>query len=552
MIVGENMPKKKKKRIHKVRGSKIIKRNSKKKNHKTLWFLIIPVFILLIITGIYIFKINMIKVTLIGDKNIILEVNSSYNEQGVTAIKNDKDISKDIKIDGKVKTNKLGEYKVKYLYKDKIYKTRTIKVIDTEKPTIALNGDSEIKLIQSSEYNELGAIALDNYDGDITNKVITTGDVDINTIGEYIITYTIRDSSNNDDSITRKINVVEKPQEIVKTIPKEENNYVPPVVVIPGKVTTASFTNSGIYIEGCATTNQVPKSIILKDKKYEVIVNGNCYKSNIDITSLSNGSYPIYLEIDISTLNIVNELEVLARINRAKINNRLVSIDYSNNNMNLIINNFSYQYDVMIDVGHGGWDSGATNAYITEKEMNLTVSLYEKSLFEQAGYKVLIIRTNDTYGSGINIGSKDLYNRAYFMGYYGVTSKIVYSNHHNANTSSTASGFEMYTTNQASDMSTEVNIFNGVGSIFKANAIYGRNYDSGQLYNKTAGNGINAKNYYAVLRIPYELFNVNNITIYEGCYLSNINDYINYWNNNLWKEISKVKVNNYIAKLKSM
>lgn len=201
---------------------------------------------------------------------------------------------------------------------------------------------------------------------------------------------------------------------------------------------------------------------------------------------------------------------------------------------------------------HGGWDTGATNAYITEKSMNLTVSLYEKNLFEQAGYKVLLVRNNDTYGSGINTSSKALYDRAYFMGYYGVTSKIVYSNHHNANINSSISGFEMYITNQASDMNTEISIFDDVNLIFKTNGIYGKNYDTSEIYNKSTGNSINAKNYYAVLRIPYELFKVNNITIYEGCYLSNINDYINYWNNDLWKKISDLKVNNYIKKLKTM
>lgn len=53
-------------------------------------------------------------------------------------------------------------------------------------------------------------------------------------------------------------------------------------------------------------------------------------------------------------MNIINELEILARISRAKINNKLVSIDYSNNNMKLIIEDFNYQYDVIIDAGHGG------------------------------------------------------------------------------------------------------------------------------------------------------------------------------------------------------
>lgn len=295
MIAGENMLENDEYKIHRVRGSKIIKRNNKRKKHKLIWLLSILFFILLSLTSFYFLKNNIVKIELIGNKNITLEVNNSYIEQGFKATINDKDISKDIKIKSNIDTNKLGSYEIDYTYKDKVYKKRYIKVVDTEKPSIVLSGDSEIKLIQSSTYNELGATALDNYDGDITDKVLIEGTVDINTIGEYIITYKVKDASDNENTITRKITILEKPKEIVKTIPKEENNYVPPVVVIPGKVTTASFTDKGLYIEGCATTNQIPKSILLKEKKYDITISGNCYTSNIDITSLANGSYPIYL-----------------------------------------------------------------------------------------------------------------------------------------------------------------------------------------------------------------------------------------------------------------
>ena len=79
-----------------------------------------------------------------------------------------------------------------------------------------------------------------------------------------------------------------------------------------------------------------------------------------------------------------------------------------------------------------------------------------------------------------------------------------------------------------------------------------RDYNTGTLYSKSAGQVYNYKNYYGILRIPSELFNINNITIYESCYLSNIDDYISYWNNENWKNISDIKVENYISKINAL
>lgn len=105
----------------------------------------------------------------------------------------------------------------------------------------------------------------------------------------------------------------------------------------------------------------------------------------------------------------------------------------------------------MIDVGHGGVDSGSTNSYIYEKTLNLTQSLYEKKRYEEHGLKVLLTRTNDSYG--LQMGDKSLSalrRKAFAVGYYGVVSKIVYSNHHNSISDSNYSGYELILTNQGS------------------------------------------------------------------------------------------------------
>jgi len=145
----------------------------------------------------------------------------------------------------------------------------------------------------------------------------------------------------------------------------------------------------------------------------------------------------------------------------------------------------------LIDVGHGGVDSGSTNSYIYEKNLNLTQSLYEKKRYEEHGLKVLLTRTNDSYG--LQMGDKSLYalrRKAFAVGYYGVVSKIVYSNHHNSISDSNYSGYELILTNQGSksDYIVEYSIANEWSKTYllldSHTRIYGRNYDTDVILTK--------------------------------------------------------------------
>lgn len=52
---------------------------------------------------------------------------------------------------------------------------------------------------------------------------------------------------------------------------------------------------------------------------------------------------------------------------------------------------------IIIDAGHGGKDSGAVNAYNTEKAYNLRVAQELKTLLTAKGFKVVMTRTSDVY-----------------------------------------------------------------------------------------------------------------------------------------------------------
>lgn len=81
---------------------------------------------------------------------------------------------------------------------------------DKDLPVITLIGDSVITLFVQSTYQELGAQAYDNIDGDITSKIVIEGTVDVSKAGTYTITYTVVDNAGNKAVATRTVNIVEK------------------------------------------------------------------------------------------------------------------------------------------------------------------------------------------------------------------------------------------------------------------------------------------------------------------------------------------------------
>lgn len=109
-----------------------------------------------------------LKIALKGSETINITVGSSYTDEGAIAYYGKKDVSNTIQSSGtNIDTSKVGSYTITYTAKHKkktATKTRTINIVDTEKPTIKLNGSEEINIAQDSTYQELGCTALDNCD----------------------------------------------------------------------------------------------------------------------------------------------------------------------------------------------------------------------------------------------------------------------------------------------------------------------------------------------------------------------------------------------------
>ena len=96
--------------------------------------------------------------------------------------------------------------------------------MDKVGPTLELKGDANIEVEYSltDDYVEPGYYAVDNFDGDVTDKVVTTityNNIETNMIsydipGTYVIKYTVLDSQGNKMVKTRTITVVDPIKEI--------------------------------------------------------------------------------------------------------------------------------------------------------------------------------------------------------------------------------------------------------------------------------------------------------------------------------------------------
>jgi hypothetical protein len=131
------------------------------------------------------------------------EVGSIYLDPGATATDNyDGDLTARIVTVSAVNTSKVGAYTVTYAVTDSSGNAadpvvRIVQVVDTTPPVTTLVGEANPRVQVDSAYTDPGATATDNYDGDITSRVTTSGHVDTAKPGVYTLTYSVSDAAGN-------------------------------------------------------------------------------------------------------------------------------------------------------------------------------------------------------------------------------------------------------------------------------------------------------------------------------------------------------------------
>ena len=148
-------------------------------------------------------------ITLEGQSEITISQYSRFNDPGARA-RDEVDGVVRVHKKGSVNESRIGTYPITYSATDRAGNpataVRTVHVVaDTTDPLIELRGDAEVIVIQGTRYRDLGVSASDD-SGVI--QVSTEGRVNVWRIGEYTITYTARDRSGNESTVTRTVKVV--------------------------------------------------------------------------------------------------------------------------------------------------------------------------------------------------------------------------------------------------------------------------------------------------------------------------------------------------------
>ena len=206
-----------------------------RKLKKKYLILLIVLVLLGIAVGVYEFLI-LPQIHLKGSKRMIIDYQGKYSEKGYSATFLGKDVTKDVTITGKVNEKKLGTYKIVYEVDKGILRhkvTRVVEVKDREAPKVNIDS-SDIHLCPGDDVVPEKVEAVDNYDGDLTNKVADP----IISADKSMITYLVSDSSGNTTKVAKKI-IYEDKEAPVMTL----NGNDPMTVFVGGE-----FKDPGVSI----------------------------------------------------------------------------------------------------------------------------------------------------------------------------------------------------------------------------------------------------------------------------------------------------------------
>jgi len=74
-------------------------------------------------------------------------------------------------------------------------------------PEITLLGQASEAIVAGAPYNDAGATASDDIDGDLTDSIVRSGSVDTMVVGTYKISYSVADRAGNSNSAQRTVTV---------------------------------------------------------------------------------------------------------------------------------------------------------------------------------------------------------------------------------------------------------------------------------------------------------------------------------------------------------
>lgn len=191
-------------------GTVQVRRRPQRKKGKKTAGILLAVFLLLMLGLGWFAYANEFTLNLIleGEQEFLLEYGDAYQEPGAKAVLSGKWLLKSglalenvqVQTQTDLREDTLGKYTVDYsaeVYGLALSAQRTVRVVDRIGPVITLL-ETGATVLPGQRYVEEGFVAVDNHDGNLTDKVHSVEK-------RGVVTYTVMDSSGNPTSVTRKI-----------------------------------------------------------------------------------------------------------------------------------------------------------------------------------------------------------------------------------------------------------------------------------------------------------------------------------------------------------
>ena len=173
--------------------------------------------------------------------------------------------------------------------------------IDLIKPVITIIGANPFSVKKDSVYTDLGATAMDDKDGDITNKIVKSGTVNTAVAGAYFISYSVRDLAGNMDSVTRRVNVLTP--DIIK-----------PVITILGKNPDTLQRTTSYVDAGATAIDNIDGIITSKITKVSTIDSSKTgtYTITYSVSDLAGNTQTAVRTVVVVNKTNVNEIKGIA------------------------------------------------------------------------------------------------------------------------------------------------------------------------------------------------------------------------------------------------
>jgi uncharacterized protein (TIGR02145 family) len=239
-------------------------------------------------------------ITLNGANPITINQGDTYIDPGATAYDN---VNTNVAFveENNVNVNIPGTYSYIYTVTDSAGNTstvtRTVIVRDIEVPIIALNGNNPFQINQGAVYNDPGATATDNVDGDISQNIVTTpANLNTSEAGTFTITYSVSDAAGNSAiPKTRTVNVLDTEPPVITLL--GEN----PIAINQGDTYTDPGVSATDNVDGHLTS-----SIIIDTSALDTSVPGT-YTVTYSVTDSAGNTSTVT-----RTVNVIENPTVFA------------------------------------------------------------------------------------------------------------------------------------------------------------------------------------------------------------------------------------------------